>query len=108
MKAVKSINDIAFLIQARLGSQRCPNKMSRPFADSTLLDIGISKLVESNMIPNANIYVSLYEQELKDIASRYPVPDQIELVSVEEKQTFDIDYEWQFDLYEKLYRLRGE
>lgn len=230
MKAAKNINDVAFLIQARLGSQRCPNKMLRPFANSTLLDIGISKFVESKLIPNNNIYISLYDQELKDIALNYPIniyhrskesamsegdpiteiyewwniiphkyvvminaccpfleietidnfvqqylmsektgmfaviekknyfwsqnntlltpfeegslntkqieavkeaahclyagslqdignnvwmgdfsiPNQIELVSVEEKETFDIDYEWQFNLYEKLYRLRGE
>ena len=230
MKAAKNINDVAFLIQARLGSQRCPNKMLRPFANSTLLDIGISKFVESKLIPNNNIYISLYDQELKDIALNYPIniyhrskesamsegdpiteiyewwniiphkyvvminaccpfleietidnfvqqylmsektgmfaviekknyfwsqnntlltpfeegslntkqieavkeaahclyagslqdignnvwmgdfsiPNQIELVSVEEKETFDTDYEWQFNLYEKLYRLRGE
>ena len=73
MKAAKNINDVAFLIQARLGSQRCPNKMLRPFANSTLLDIGISKFVESKLIPNNNIYISLYDQELKDIALNYPI-----------------------------------
>ena len=61
----KDISQIAFLVQARLSSQRCPRKMIRPFADTTLLDINIQKLVESKFIPNENIYVSVYEDELK-------------------------------------------
>lgn len=70
---MKKINQIAFLVQARLSSQRCPKKMIRPFGGTTLLDINIQKLVESEFIPNENIYVSVHEKELKDIASKYPV-----------------------------------
>ncbi len=70
---MKQIEDLAFLIQARLNSQRCPRKMARPFADTTLLDINIKKLVDSDIIPNENIYVSVHEQELKDIANKYPI-----------------------------------
>ena len=47
--------------------------MIRPFGGTTLLDINIQKLVESEFIPNENIYVSVHEKELKDIASKYPV-----------------------------------
>ena len=49
----KDISQIAFLVQARLSSQRCPRKMIRPFADTTLLDINIQKLVESKFIPKS-------------------------------------------------------
>ena len=70
---MKDIKQVAFLVQARLSSQRCPRKMVRPFAGTTLLDINIQKLVESDFIPNENIYISVYEDELKEIASRYPV-----------------------------------
>jgi CMP-N-acetylneuraminic acid synthetase len=70
---MKTINDVAFLIQARLSSQRCPQKMIRPFAETTLLDINIKKLVDSDFIPNENIYVSVYEEELVEIAEKYPI-----------------------------------
>jgi len=70
---MKNINQVAFLIQARLSSQRCPRKMIRPFAGTTLLDINIKKLVDSKLIPNENIYVSVHEEELKEVARKYPV-----------------------------------
>lgn len=70
---MKKISEVAFLIQARLSSQRCPRKMIRPFAETTLLDINIKKLVDSELIPNENIYVSVYEEELVEVAKKYPV-----------------------------------
>lgn len=70
---MKKIEEVAFLIQARLSSQRCPRKMARPFAGTTLLDINIKKLVDSDLIPNENIYVSVHEEELIQIAEKYPV-----------------------------------
>jgi len=48
---MKKIEDISLVIYARLNSQRCPNKMVRPFANSTLLDIGIKKVLSSKIIP---------------------------------------------------------
>jgi len=47
--------------------------MIRPFAGTTLLDIAISKLVDSSLIPNENIYISVYEDELKNVVRKYPV-----------------------------------
>jgi CMP-N-acetylneuraminic acid synthetase len=70
---MKDIKQVAFMIQARLSSQRCPQKMIRPFAGTTLLDINIQKLVESDLIPNENIFVSVHEPELVQIAKKYPV-----------------------------------
>lgn len=92
----KDISQIAFLVQARLSSQRCPRKMIRPFAETTLLDINIQKLVESKFIPNENIYVSVYEDELKEVASRYPVNifDRSEKSANSEGTPMTEIYEW--------------
>ena len=64
MDNMKSIKDVCVLVQARLGSQRVPGKMLRPFADTTLVDILIKKLLKSKIIPNENIHLSLYDKEL--------------------------------------------
>ena len=65
---MKSIKDICFVIQARLNSIRIPRKMIKPFSDTTLMDLGIQKVLDSKIIPEENFYVSVYEKELKDIA----------------------------------------
>jgi len=70
---MRSPSDIAIIVQARLSSERVPNKMIRPFAGTTLLDIALSKLTASLNIPHSNIYVSVFESELKEIAVKYPV-----------------------------------
>ena len=70
---MKSVNEIAVLVQARLGSQRCPNKMIRPFAGTTLTDITIEKLTRSEVIPKENIYLAVYEPELIEIGKKYDV-----------------------------------
>lgn len=69
---MKNPEDIAIMIQARMSSQRCKKKMTRPFAGSTLMDICLEKLVSSN-ISNKNLWVSVYEDELIDVCSKYPV-----------------------------------
>jgi CMP-N-acetylneuraminic acid synthetase len=69
---MKSINDVCVLVQARLSSQRCPRKMIRPFADTTLMDLCLQKLVDSK-IPNENIWVSVYEPELVSLCEKYPI-----------------------------------
>lgn len=65
------MDKICIIIQARLGSTRVPNKMKKEFGKSTLLDIILSKLKKSTVINKDDIYVSLYENELKDIAKKY-------------------------------------
>jgi CMP-N-acetylneuraminic acid synthetase len=42
--------------------------MIKPFSDTTLMDLGIQKVLDSKIIPEENFYVSVYEKELKDIA----------------------------------------
>ena len=70
---MKNINETVLVIQARLSSQRCPRKMVRPFAGSTLLDISIQKVLDSKILPKENILVAVHEQELIDIANKYGV-----------------------------------
>jgi len=64
---VKNINDICLIVQARLGSQRCPNKMIRPFAGSTLTDVAIDKVLDSKVLPKENFYLAVHEPELISI-----------------------------------------
>jgi spore coat polysaccharide biosynthesis protein SpsF (cytidylyltransferase family) len=43
----KSLKDICFIIQARLNSTRVPRKMIKPFSDTTLMELGILKVLDS-------------------------------------------------------------
>jgi len=70
---MKNINEVAVLVQARLSSERCPRKMVRPFAGSTLTEITLRKLAQSDCIPTENIYLSAYEPELKEIGEKVGV-----------------------------------
>lgn len=69
----KKIEDICILVQARMGSQRVPGKMLRPFAETTLTDILLDKLSQSTILPKSNIYFSAYEDELKEVAKKYNI-----------------------------------
>ena len=62
----KKIEDVAIVIQARLGSQRIPRKMIKPFAGTTLIDIFLDKVKRCKSFPLSNFYLSAYEQEIKD------------------------------------------
>tara|TARA_B100000674_G_scaffold480562_1_gene480321 strand:- start:401 stop:1096 length:696 start_codon:yes stop_codon:yes gene_type:complete len=70
---MKSIKDVCFVIQTRLGSKRTPRKSIKPFAGTTLFDIAIKKTLKSKIIPKENLFVSIYEKELIDIANKYDV-----------------------------------
>jgi len=70
---MKDPKDILVLVQARLGSQRVPRKMLRPFANTTLVNILFDKLTSSKIIPKENIYFSAYEEELKEVANKYSI-----------------------------------
>ena len=60
--AHKSLKDICFIISARLNSIRIPRKMIKPFSDTTLIQLGIQKVLDSKIIPEENFYVSVYEE----------------------------------------------
>ena len=66
---MKNIGDILFLIQARLNSQRVPQKMIKDFNGTNLFSIAIDKVLDSEVIPKDNFYVSICEDELIDIAN---------------------------------------
>lgn len=70
---MKLASDIVIILQARLNSQRVPGKMLKSFADSNLFEIALNKLIQLKTVPNQNIYVSIYENELKEIANKYNV-----------------------------------
>ena len=63
---MKNLNEILFIVQARVNSERAPKKMIRPFAGTNLFDIALKKIKQSK-IPLANFRASVYEQELIDI-----------------------------------------
>jgi len=69
----KNLNDICFLVQARMGSQRVPGKMLRTFSDTTLVDILFTKLLQSSIINKSNLYFSVHEEELKLVGEKYDV-----------------------------------
>jgi len=67
---MKDVNDILFITTARLQSQRVPQKMIKPFAGTTLLDIMIDKVKTSKYIPQDNFYLSVHEDELVELAKK--------------------------------------
>ena len=68
---MKNIKDICFLILAKSNSQRLPGKMHRPFVNTTLLDVAIKKLLDSEIIPNSQIYIAGHGPEVIEIAKKY-------------------------------------
>ena len=68
----KDINDICLVIQARLSSERLPQKMILPFAGTNIMDIALEKITKLQSIDWKNsFYLSAYEPELKSIAEKY-------------------------------------
>lgn len=92
----KNLNDVCFLVQARLGSQRVPGKMLRSFSNTTLVDILFTKLSQSSIIPKSNIYFSAYEEELKTIGEKYDINifNRSETSANSEGQPLTEIYEW--------------
>jgi|TARA_B100001540_G_scaffold192624_1_gene169798 CMP-N-acetylneuraminic acid synthetase len=64
---MKDLKDIVFIIQARLGSQRVPQKMIKDFSGTTLMHIALDKINSSSFIPSSQFFASVYEDELKSI-----------------------------------------
>lgn len=70
---MKKIEDVAVIIQARLSSQRIPQKMIKPFAGTTLLDIFLDKVKKCKSFPIENFYLSVHEDELLKIGKKHNV-----------------------------------
>tara|TARA_R100000426_G_scaffold79931_1_gene57659 strand:+ start:857 stop:1534 length:678 start_codon:yes stop_codon:yes gene_type:complete len=68
---MKRKEDVCVIVQARLNSQRIPSKMTKSFAGTTLMDICIDKMKLSRSIPWDNFWLSLYEDELIQIAKNH-------------------------------------
>jgi len=66
---VKNLEDVCFVINARMGSSRLPGKMLKPFADTSLFELAINKVTESSF-PTRQFFVSLRDEELKQIANQ--------------------------------------
>jgi len=91
---IKDINDILFVIQARTNSERVPNKMMRPFADTCLFEIALQKVLDSD-IPNENFIASVYEQSLADATEKYGLKTyRRSLSSNLEERDIRVMYEW--------------
>jgi CMP-N-acetylneuraminic acid synthetase len=93
---MKNKEDVCLVVQARLGSERLPGKMLKPFAESNLVDILFKKLKKLKNIPQSNIFFSAYEQELKDVAieNRVNIYDRSEESANSEGQPLSEIYEW--------------
>jgi len=65
---MKKSDSIAIVVQARLNSQRVPQKMIRDFAGTTLFDIVLDKLIAVFPHSKEHIWASVFEDELISIA----------------------------------------
>ena len=65
---MKNIDDLCVIVQSRLNSERVPRKMLKPFAGTTLFE-NVIDTIKKTKLGKKNFYVSVFEQELKDIAS---------------------------------------
>ena len=60
---------IAGLIQARIGSQRCPNKMLRDFGDTNLISLALKKFAGTSS--KFKLYFAAYDRELLDLGRKF-------------------------------------
>lgn len=67
---MKDVNDICFIVQARLSSERVPRKMIKPFAGTSLVEIMCKKINKSKSIPRDNFFFSAFEDEIKEVVNR--------------------------------------
>lgn len=92
--------NICLIIQSRLNSTRIPKKMIKKFGNSNLLEILLKKLNDSNIIDKNNIYISAYEEELKEICRKY----NYNIFSrSEESANTDNNMKLMFEWYNKLH-----
>lgn len=99
---MKDPSKILYIVQARLNSERCPNKMLRPFGGTTLFELCLDKVLASD-IPNEQFRASVHEKRLRDIVDQrglYVYNRSYE--SANEDDDLKLIYEWwdQFPDYE--------
>ncbi len=92
---MKNIDDVAIIVQARLNSERLPNKMLKKFSDSSLFEILLDKISRSKIISAKNVFLSVHETELKNIAKKYSFNIyNRSFQSANEDNDIKIIYEW--------------
>ena len=64
------MKSISVVTNARLGSTRVPQKLVRPFADSSLIEIALSKLDKMDFFDHR--FLAVAEKELIEIGGKYP------------------------------------
>ena len=91
----KNKAEIAIIVQARLASHRVPQKMIRPFGGTTLLDILFHKLRSLKSLPPSQIFVSAFDNPIKDIAQNHDLQvfHRSEASALEEKE-MPLIFEW--------------
>lgn len=96
---MKDIKDVAFIVQARLNSERVPYKMIRPFAGTSLLEICIEK-VKRSIIPPNQFFLSVHEEPLIKLGEKYGV--QVYNRSIESITDKGISLQKIYEWYKKL------
>ena len=92
--STKHITDVLFVVQARINSTRVPRKMIRRFDSTSLLDICLRKIKESN-IPNENFILSANEIQLKQLAQYHKLNVfNRSIKSANEEKDLQSLYEW--------------
>jgi CMP-N-acetylneuraminic acid synthetase len=92
---MKNINDIVFLIPARTGSTRVVDKMLKPFANTTLMNLAIDKILQSKIIPKENFYLHIGDEELVELANKKEIKHTNRSVeSLQEPVTLQRFHEW--------------
>jgi len=93
---MKNKDEICIVVQARLGSERVPGKMLKPFSNSNLVDILFKKLKNLKNISQSSIFLSAYEEELKEVAreNRINIYERSEESAKSEGQPLSEIYEW--------------
>lgn len=99
---MKNIDDVCFVIQARLNSQRVPRKMLRPIANTNLVEIALQKILFSDVIPTNNFYFAAHENELLSVAENFKLNTfKRSITSANSENSLQEIYEWHTDLSKK-------
>ena len=62
---------IAIILQARMNSQRCENKMLRNFANSSLFEIQLNKMSKLSEKSDHNFYCAVGEEPFYKVLKNY-------------------------------------
>jgi len=102
MKHLKDINRILFIVQARTGSTRVKNKMTREISKGVTLFSNVIDIVKNSKIPHKNFFVSINETPLINVAkskgvnifkrSKESANESIDLLKIFEWHNLDFDH----------------